>query len=113
MRRVDGVLAITMVLLALVSALGFAQETAAPMSTAAITGTWVNNEMMPPKVVIDSDGSFSYYFPASYSKPYQGWKTEVCAPNISSEQSLALLKATSANDVSRCWSLTPFPPSAA
>lgn len=77
MRRVDGVLAITMVLLALVSALGFAQETAAPMSTAAITGTWVNNEMMPPKVVIDSDGSFSYYFPASYSKPYQGWKTEV------------------------------------
>lgn len=77
MRKLLGFFAFLVVLLALVGALGFGQEKYTPKPNEEINGTWVNDEMMPPKVVINPDGSFAYYFPASYSKPYQGWKSEI------------------------------------
>jgi hypothetical protein len=69
--------AFLVILLGVCGALGFGQETYTPKPNEEIYGTWVNDEMMPPKVVINPDGSIEYYFPASYSKPYQGWKSEI------------------------------------
>jgi hypothetical protein len=76
-RKLPGFFAFLVILLALVGPLGFGQDTYTPNPNEEIYGTWVNDEMMPQKVVIDPDGSMAYYFPASYSKPYQGWKSEI------------------------------------
>lgn len=65
------------VLLAAVPLLAFGQEKSSPKPDEELYGTWVNEQMMPPRVVINPDGSFADYFPASYSKPYQGGKTEI------------------------------------
>lgn len=77
MKRLAGLFATLAVLLALVAAMGFGQENYTPTPNEEINGTWVNDEMMPPKVVMNPDGTYAYYFPASYSKPYQTWKSEI------------------------------------
>jgi len=58
-------------------ALGFGQEKYTPKPNEEIYGTWVNDDMMPPKTVSSPDGTFSDYFPASYGKPYEGGKSEI------------------------------------
>ncbi len=77
MRKLVVLFASLVILLGLFGALGFGQEKYTPKPNEEIYGTWVNNDMMPQKVVMSPDGSFEYYFPASYSKPYQGWKSEI------------------------------------
>jgi hypothetical protein len=77
MRRLVGFFVFLAILFALVGALGFGQEKYTPNPNEVINGTWVNDEMMPPKVVVSPDGTIEYYFPASFSKPYQTWKSEI------------------------------------
>ena len=77
MRKLVVFFASVVILLALFGALGFGQEKYIPKPNEEIYGTWVNDEMMPPKTVNNPDGTFADYFPASYSKPYEGGKSEI------------------------------------
>jgi len=66
-------------LLILLIALGvpiFGQEKYTPKPNEELYGTWVNDKMNE-KMVMNPDGSFADYYPASYNKPYQGGKSEI------------------------------------
>jgi len=56
---------------------GFGQEKYTPKPNEEIYGTWVNEQINPPKTAKNPDGTFANYFPASFSKPFQGGKSEI------------------------------------
>jgi len=65
----------------------FGQEKYTPKPNEEIYGTWVNEETNQ-KTVKNPDGSFANYFPASYSKPFQGGKSEIFKKWTDSEGSV-------------------------
>ena len=81
-------LASLVILFVVFGALGFGQEKYTPKPNEEIYGTWVNEEMNPPKTVNNPDGTFADYFPVSYSKPFRGGTTEIFKKWTDSEGSV-------------------------
>ena len=65
------------ILLVAFGVLGFGDERYVPKPNEEVYGVWVNEAANPPKTVNNPDGTFADYFPASYSKPYQGGNSEI------------------------------------
>jgi hypothetical protein len=77
MRKSTFVLMALAVLLAAIPPVAFGQEKYVPKPDEELYGTWVNEEMNPPKTVIGPDGTFADYFPATYNKPFRGGTVEI------------------------------------
>jgi hypothetical protein len=88
MRKLVVLFAFLVILFVVFGALGFGQEKYTPTPNEEIYGTWVNDEMMPPKTVNNPDGTFADYFPASYSRPYEGGKSEIVKKWTDSEDNV-------------------------
>ncbi|MGA2614686.1 MAG: hypothetical protein ABSG38_14705 [Spirochaetia bacterium] len=88
MRKLVVLFASLVILLVMFGALGFGQEKYIPKPNEEIYGTWVNEQMNPPKTVNNPDGTFADYFPASYSKPFRGGTTEIFKKWTDSEGSV-------------------------
>jgi hypothetical protein len=88
MRKPVVLFASLVILLAVFGALAFGQKKYTPKPNEEIYGTWVNEQMNPPKTLNNPDGTFADYFPASYSKPYQGGNKEIVKKWTDSEGSV-------------------------
>jgi hypothetical protein len=88
MRKLAVLFASLVILFVVFEASGFGQEKYTPKPNEEIYGTWVNEEMNPPKTVNNPDGTFADYFPASYSKPYEGGNKEIVKKWADSEGSV-------------------------
>ena len=88
MRKQVVLVASLVILLVVLGALGFGQEKYTPKPNEEIYGTWVNEQMNPPKTIFNPDGTFADYYPASYSKPYEGGTQEIVKTWTDSEGSV-------------------------
>ena len=88
MRKLVVLFASLVILFAMFGALGFGQGKYTPKPNEEIYGTWVNEEMNPPKTANNPDGTFADYFPASYAKPYEGGNREIVKKWTDSEGSV-------------------------
>src|SRR5208337_1615297 len=88
MRKPVVLFASLVILFVVFGALGFGQEKYSPQPNEQLYGTWVNEQMNPPKTVNNPDGTFADYFPASYSKPYAGGNKEIVKELTDSESSV-------------------------
>ncbi len=88
MRKLMLLVGSLMILLFVSGASGFGQEKYIPKPDEELYGTWINEQMNPPRMVRSPDGSFAGYFPATYSKPFQGGESEIFRKWTDSEGSV-------------------------
>lgn len=64
-------------LFALIQVVGWAQDKYVASEDEELYGTWSNDNMFPPKIVISADGTFEEYFPISNTKAFRGGTVEM------------------------------------
>ena len=63
------VFSISAVLMLVFSLVAIAQDTYVPAPNEELYGTWTNEKMFPPKIVVSPGGTWEHYFPASNTFP--------------------------------------------